>query len=71
MCEHRQRNQDSPLYLQHLQGVHDDCHRDSFCNKPDYIQMKMLLMDKKTIEVYENALQSTAIYRYVYSHTAE
>ena len=44
---------------------HDDCHRDSVCHNLDYIQLRVRLTDKKKIEVYENALQSTTIYRYV------
>ena len=45
--------------IPHIQGIHDTCHRNSFCQSANYVPMKVQL-----IKAYEKFLQSTSLYCY-------
>ena len=52
------------LFFWQPQGDHSNCYSESFCRLPNYAPSKVPLTDPKVIEVYENALRETTIFRH-------
>ena len=50
------------------QGNHTKCHKDSLCHSATYSPRRIVLRDSQAIEVYENVLRSTTIFKYAESY---